>query len=191
MADAFSDLAGPGSKVGCKTWLSIICFGLLTYYILTTFQSYWRLRHFPGPKLAALTNWWWIRAAISGKGHLVLSDVCTKYGEARKIYPSAYTAHLTTALGSIARIGPDTIVTCDEDLFRKMNAYRGSTYTKGNWYKAFKFDADQENLFSQLDEEKHMNLRNRVTIGVRTNFLRADSVVADACVSTQARTIQI
>ena len=108
-----------------------------------------------------------------------------------KIYPSAYTAQLTTGLGSIARIGPDTIVTCDEDLFRKMNAYRGSTYTKGNWYKAFKFDADQENLFSQLDEEKHMNLRNRVTVGVRTNFLRADSVVADACVSTQARTTQI
>ena len=108
-----------------------------------------------------------------------------------KIYTSRYAAQLTTGLGSIARIGPDTVFTCDEDLFRKMNANRGSTYTKGICYKAFKFDADQENLFSQIDEEKHMNPRNRVAAGARTNFLRADSVVADACVSIQARTIQI
>lgn len=58
------------------------------------------------------------------------------------------------------------MVTDDEDLVRKMNAYRGSSYTKGNWYKAFKFDADRENLFSQTDEEKHLYLRNRVTVGV-------------------------
>jgi len=106
--------------------------------------------------------------------------------------PSAYTVYGTTdcSLGSIARIGPDTVVTCDEDLFRKMNAYRGSTYTKGNWYKAFKFDADQENVFSQIDEQKHVNLRNRET-ACKNNLLEADCVVADTCVSTQARTIQI
>jgi hypothetical protein len=47
-----------------------------------------------------------------------------------------------------------------------MNAYRGSSYTKGKWYMAFKFDAERENLFSQTDEAKHMYLRNRVTVGV-------------------------
>ena len=31
---------------------------------------------------------------------------------------------------------------------------------------AFKFDAERENLFSQIDEAKHMYLRNRVTVGV-------------------------
>jgi hypothetical protein len=31
---------------------------------------------------------------------------------------------------------------------------------------AFKFDAERENLFSQINEEKHMYLRNRVTVGV-------------------------
>jgi hypothetical protein len=31
---------------------------------------------------------------------------------------------------------------------------------------AFKFDAERENLFSQIDEGKHMYLRNRVIVGV-------------------------
>jgi hypothetical protein len=31
---------------------------------------------------------------------------------------------------------------------------------------AFKFDAERENLFSQVDEVKHMHLRNRVMVGV-------------------------
>lgn len=33
-------------------------------------------------------------------------------------------------------------------------------------YKAFKFDADRDNLFSQMDEEKHQKMRQRVTAGV-------------------------
>jgi hypothetical protein len=117
--------------------------------------------------------------------------VCSQYGEAQQDTPIGICGTTDYGLGSIARIGPDTVVTCDEDLFRKMNAYRGSTYTKGNWYKAFKFDADQENLFSQIDEEKHMNLRNRVTAGVRTNFLRPTLSLLIHSISTQARTIQI
>lgn len=79
---------------------------------------------------------------------------------------------LTRPQGSIARIGPNTVVTSDADLVRKMNASRGSTYTRGMWYKAFKLDAERENLLTELDEEKHMNMRNKVSPGVRT-FPRA------------------
>jgi hypothetical protein len=34
-------------------------------------------------------------------------------------------------------------------------------------YKAFKFDADRDNLLSQMDEDKHRKMRIRVTAGVR------------------------
>lgn len=118
----------------------------LLWYTLTSIRSYWRLRHIPGPRLAAFTSWWWIQAAVSGKGHLALADVCTKYG-------------------SIARISPNTVLTSDTELVRKMNAYRGSTYTRGKWYKAFKMDAERENLFTELDEDRHLNMRNRLSPG--------------------------
>jgi hypothetical protein len=58
------------------------------------------------------------------------------------------------------------VLTCDPDLIRKMNALRGSTYTRGKWYKAFKLDAQRENLFTELDEEKHAFMRTRVSPGV-------------------------
>lgn len=68
--------------------------------------------------------------------------------------------------GPIARVRPNTLVTTDEDLIRKMCAVR-STYSRGDWYRAFKFDADRENLFSEPDEDKHIRMRSRVTAGVR------------------------
>jgi len=52
----------------------------LSWYLTTSISSYRRLRHIPGPYLASFSNWWWIRAAVSGKGHLALADACTRYG---------------------------------------------------------------------------------------------------------------
>ena len=59
-------------------------------------------------------------------------------------------------------------MTSDADLVRKMNALRSTSYSRGKWYKAFKMDAERENLFTELDEEKHMNMRQRLGPGVRT-----------------------
>ena len=140
----------------------------LTWYVSTSVISYRRLRHIPGPTIASLSSWWWIRAAVSGEGHLALADVCTQYGMFTSGLRSE--SELINALGDIARIGPNTVVTCDADLIRKMNALRGSTYTRGKWYKAFKLDAQRENLFTELDEEKHANMRARISPGVCTLF---------------------
>lgn len=61
----------------------------LTWYVVTSATSYWRLRHIPGPTLAAFTSWWWIRAAVSGEGHLALADACTQYGMLQRDVPIA------------------------------------------------------------------------------------------------------
>lgn len=53
---------------------------VLLYLVLTYVISYRRLKHVPGPKLAAWSNLWWIRAATGGEAHLRLYDVCAKYG---------------------------------------------------------------------------------------------------------------
>lgn len=52
----------------------------LMWYVVSTVVAYRRLRHIPGPPLAAVTSLWWITAAVSEKGHLALADVCTRYG---------------------------------------------------------------------------------------------------------------
>lgn len=45
-----------------------------------------------------------------------------------------------------------------------MNSTRGP-YTKADWYKAFRFDANFENLFSETDNVKHAEMRKKVTMG--------------------------
>jgi len=52
----------------------------LSWIVVTTLVAYNTLQHIPGPPLAAFTNWWWIKAAISGKGHLALKYACDRYG---------------------------------------------------------------------------------------------------------------
>lgn len=52
----------------------------IVYFFLIYLLSYRRLRHIPGPRLAAWSNLWWIRAATGGEAHLRLYDVCAKYG---------------------------------------------------------------------------------------------------------------
>ncbi len=53
----------------------------LTWYAVTTFTAYWRLRHFKGPPFAAWSGLWLINATLSAKPHLKLGDVCTQYGK--------------------------------------------------------------------------------------------------------------
>lgn len=167
---AFREVFGVVPKLGVNL-PALLFLVWLAWYVVTSARSYWRLRHIPGPRIASFTSWWWIRAAVGGKGHLALADACNRYGIVETTL-AADKGVLTRLQGSIARIGPNTVVTSDADLVRKMNASRGSTYTRGLWYKAFKLDAEQENLLTELDEEKHMNMRNKVSPGVWT-FPRA------------------
>ena len=85
MSEAFGDNAGPESKVSFRNWPYLTGFSLLSYDVLTILRSYQRLRHIRGPTIAAFTNWWWIKAAVSGKGHLALPEVSTNHGKAGEV----------------------------------------------------------------------------------------------------------
>ncbi|KIW27807.1 uncharacterized protein PV07_07512 [Cladophialophora immunda] len=126
-------------------WLSGFLSFLVIYYAYSSIRSYLRLRRFNGPWSAAWSNFWYIRASLSGKAHIALAEVCSKYG-------------------STARIGPNTLVTCDEELFKKINSIR-SGYVKSDYYKAFRFDADRENVLSTTEPEALSYMRKRVTAG--------------------------
>lgn len=64
----------------------------------------------------------------------------------------------------MTRIGPNMLLTDDEEFVRKMNNVR-SSYSKSSWYKAFKLDGNHDNILSQLDLDKHLELRNKVASG--------------------------
>lgn len=128
-----------------RSWLGRALLLLVAYYGYCTVTSYWRLRHFRGPRWAAWSGLWYLRASKSGRAHLCLSEVCTEYG-------------------SLARIGPNTLVTCDEDLIRKINSVR-SGYGKADYYKAFRFDAERENVLSETDTERNSAMRKKMAAG--------------------------
>lgn len=57
--------------------------------IYTTFNSYSRLKHIPGPRFAALTNLvrrWWV---TTGNAHSIHTDLHRKYGTVVRFGPNA------------------------------------------------------------------------------------------------------
>jgi hypothetical protein len=68
-------------------------------------------------------------------------------------------------IGSLARIGPNDLVTDDPALMRRMNAVR-SPYRRSDWYIGMRFDPSRDNVESQMDEEKHAELRSKMAAGV-------------------------
>ncbi|KAF3052379.1 hypothetical protein E8E11_011205 [Didymella keratinophila] len=62
--------------------------------------------------------------------------------------------------GSLARIGPNELVTSDPEVLRKIMSVRSA------WYDAWKLEAGKDNLFCMRDEAAHMKLRNTMSAGV-------------------------
>ncbi|KAK5082769.1 hypothetical protein LTR05_006649 [Lithohypha guttulata] len=132
-------------NVSPRTAAAVLVLLTIVFRIVSYVSSYRRLSHIPGPPLAAWTNLWWVRAATSRKGHLYLYEALEKYGP-------------------LVRIAPNILVTSDTDLVRKVNAVR-SPYRKSDWYKAFRFDADRENAFSETNKDNHARLKSKLTPG--------------------------
>jgi len=92
-----------------------------------------------------------------------------------------HTLPLLTNTGRLVRIAPNTLLTDDPDLIRRMNAvrspYRKSTVcsvlepkppdlTRSQWYEMTDFAPDRHHIFSETNEERHAQLRNQMAQGV-------------------------
>ncbi|KUJ15933.1 cytochrome P450 [Mollisia scopiformis] len=119
----------------------ILAAGILTYL----FYNWYRLSHIPGPFWPSLSKYWLVQQSLKGQMHSALKEVTDEYG-------------------SLARVGPNDLVTNDPDILRKMMAVR-SPYTRGPWYDAMRLDPARNNLLSLRDEEAHTNLRNKMAAG--------------------------
>ncbi|SPO06232.1 related to pisatin demethylase (cytochrome P450) [Cephalotrichum gorgonifer] len=106
---------------------------------------WYRLSHVPGPFWAGISTYWIIRVTLDGVAPYAYKEVTDKYG-------------------SLARVGPNDLITDDPELLRKMMAVR-SPYSRGSWHGAQKLDPARDNLFSMTDEVAHRDLRAKMAAG--------------------------
>lgn len=61
--------------------LLLLAFALgITYFITSTIITYRKLRHFPGPRLAAFSQLWIFNVTAKGDVYLSAEEVLRKYG---------------------------------------------------------------------------------------------------------------
>lgn len=133
------------SVSGQYLYPSIACVILLV--VVTSYIISWsRLRHFPGPTLAAWSSLYMFRICTSGKQ-------AESYVNMNKRYNSP-----------LVRIGPNDLITDDPEMIRRMNGAR-STYRRSSWYNAMRMDPYDDALFSMRDTAKHDKLKAKLSFG--------------------------
>ncbi|KAK4167943.1 cytochrome P450 [Cladorrhinum sp. PSN259] len=116
-----------------------------SYLLVSTIHQYYRLRHIPGPPLAGLSKWWWLKNEWGGQMCLKLYEVTEKYGR-------------------IARIAPNMLVTDDPDLMKRMLNVR-TGYQRSSYYTALQVDPGVDHILSAVDDTTHAKLRSKMAAG--------------------------
>jgi hypothetical protein len=111
----------------------------VTYSFVSTIIAWHRLRSFAGPKLAGFSYLWIARATLSGRMWEIYRDVSRTYG-------------------SVARIGPNELITDDPEFLRRMSAAR-STYIRSSWYELNRPDPYEHSMFSLRNTAAHDKLK--------------------------------
>lgn len=139
-------------EISNSTALLLVPAGLALWYILTSFRSWYRLRHIPAPSVLATFSYLWLgRNTFSGKQYWVHRELHAKYGP-------------------FVRIGPNEIMTDDVSVIKQICSSR-SPYQRSSWYQTGRFNPYHDNLLSMLGTHAHRELKTKVltTISPREN----------------------
>ncbi|KAK3370630.1 pisatin demethylase [Podospora didyma] len=121
-------------------------------FIISTYRQWLRLRHIRGPPFAGLSTWLWAVAhSLSGQMPTQLQQVNNKYG-------------------SIARIGPNMLVTSDWKLWKHIT-HISSRYNKSEWFAGLRLSPTRDNVVSMIDKEEHARLRDIMDRGYSKSML--------------------
>lgn len=159
--------------------------GLLTAAFSARVAYRWyRLSHIPGPFWASFSSLWMVKVTLEGRAPEAWKEATDKYGAAGP-FP-VFLRRMLTVIGSLARVGPNDLVTDDPDVLRRMMAVR-SPYSRGPCtfhtqldsspvrkyrtdafagYGAQRLDPARDNLISTRDEVAHRELRAKMAAGV-------------------------
>ncbi|KAF2205986.1 pisatin demethylase [Delitschia confertaspora ATCC 74209] len=123
--------------------LYLALFALTAYFVINRIRQYWRLRQFKGPFSTGISWIWHSKAVLSRNAHIYYGDVNEKYG-------------------TIARIGPNHLLTSSPELWSHINAVR-SPYTRSAWYyHSARFEPGKDNVFTECDNDKHDARRKKM-----------------------------
>ncbi|KAI0103839.1 cytochrome P450 [Nemania sp. FL0031] len=118
-----------------KSWLIIGVAVLLGTFLFNRIRVLIQLRHIKGPFLSKVS---WIPHSLA----LLSGDCHNWYNELNQQY------------GPLTIISPTVLLTSSPDLWSRMNTHPG--YKKSKWYyRAVRFDWRIDNVFTQIDNEKH------------------------------------
>lgn len=68
------------------------------------------------------------------------------------------------ALGDIARVGPNDLITSDPELMKRMLNVR-TKYSRSSWYDGMRLDPTKDNVLSQRNDELHAITRSKMAAG--------------------------
>ncbi|KAI9676946.1 MAG: hypothetical protein M1817_006785 [Caeruleum heppii] len=125
--------------------VAIVLLSLIISVVNAVWIRYRHLSQYPGPSWAAYTRLWISKTIASGDSAQRFVDINKRYG-------------------SIARIGPNHLLTDDPELTRKVLAAR-SHWTRGPWFDAIKIDPHVPNIVSERHPGKHNHLRYQMSAG--------------------------
>jgi hypothetical protein len=116
----------------------------VTWYVVSSIRTWYRLRHIPGPPLASFSYLWMVLNTMRGRNH------------------EAYLG--LKSYGSLVRNGPNYLVTDDPEALRMMASAR-SKYARDSWYSAAKWSPDRETMGSLLDTAAHDKIKAKMAGG--------------------------
>lgn len=125
--------------------LAFIFIFILANIVRSIATRYLHLSQFQGPPWAAFTRLWLCKTLASGESARRFVEVNQKYG-------------------SLARIGPNHLITDDPEFTRKILAAR-SRYTRGPWFDSIKIDPHVPNIVSERHPGRHNHLRHQMAGG--------------------------
>jgi len=117
---------------------------LALYYVVSSFTTWYRLRHVPGPFLASFSYLWLMRNNLLGISSTKLVHI-KKYG-------------------SVVRVGPNYVLTDDSAAIRRISGAR-STYGRDAWWTALRIDPRQDNMLTTVDTAVHDRLKAQTANG--------------------------
>ncbi|KAK5655368.1 hypothetical protein OQA88_5935 [Cercophora sp. LCS_1] len=130
------------------------------WYISSSFITWLRLRHVPGPFVASFSYLWLMRNNFLGISSSQLLGL-KKYG-------------------SVVRVGPNYVLTDDPVLLRRISGAR-SSYGRDSWWTGVKIDPRQDNMLTTMDTAAHDRLKAQTANG----YNGRDNVDIEAGVDAQ------
>ncbi|KAH6846992.1 pisatin demethylase [Chaetomium sp. MPI-CAGE-AT-0009] len=141
--DAVSIMLSEEHRLELGLFLSSL---LVATFVVQRLRRWYRLRHIPGPPLAGFSRWFWlVPTARSGQLPERMRQVESKYGR-------------------LARVGPNTLLTSDWELWRRIMAVR-SPYVRSKRFKGFRMDPARDHVLSVTDDKEHHRLRTIMVHG--------------------------